>query len=90
VRSQGEQTDAEMRAEHPVPMGVIEALRDTLERDAILTTTALSSTGRPSLSGLHTPFLSHPLGLWDAGHGAAIRHRRRGSRSGASGGRHRR
>jgi acetolactate synthase-1/2/3 large subunit len=41
VRSRCEQLDAEMRANHPVPMGVIDALRGTLDRDAILTNDSL-------------------------------------------------
>ncbi len=41
VRSQCEQIDAEMRAKHPVPMGVIDTLRGTLDRDAILTNDSL-------------------------------------------------
>ncbi len=41
VRSRCEELDAEMRANHPVPMGVIDVLRGTLDRDAILTNDSL-------------------------------------------------
>lgn len=36
-----EQVDAEMRAEHPVPMAVLETLRAALDRDAIVTNDSL-------------------------------------------------
>jgi acetolactate synthase-1/2/3 large subunit len=41
VRARCEEVDAEMRANHPVPMGVIDTLRSTIERDAILTNDSL-------------------------------------------------
>lgn len=41
TRSLCARCDAEMRADHPVPMGVLDSLRDALDRDAIVTNDSL-------------------------------------------------
>jgi acetolactate synthase-1/2/3 large subunit len=41
IRLLCEQLDAEMRANHPVPMGVLDSLRAALDRDAIVTNDSL-------------------------------------------------